>query len=68
MKNKKKKYSYMGNLGFMVKNHWAYDKSYIILQISDLLRYKQINPPSRFFGKGEFIVLKINHNVVYNRS
>lgn len=33
LKNKKKKYSYIGNLGFMVKNHWSYDKSYIILQL-----------------------------------
>lgn len=33
LKNKKKKYTYFGNLGFMVKNHWGYDKSYIILQV-----------------------------------
>lgn len=33
LKNKKKKYSYIGNLAFMVKNHWGYDKSYMILQV-----------------------------------
>ena len=55
LKNKKKKYSYMGNMGFMVKNHWVYDKSYIILQISDLLRYNQINPLPVFSERGNLL-------------
>lgn len=33
MSSKNKKYSYISNLRFMLKEHWKFDKSYLILQI-----------------------------------
>lgn len=33
MKVKSKKYSYFSNLKFMLKNHWEFDKSYLIMQL-----------------------------------
>ena len=29
----KKKYNYFSNLKFMLKEHWSFDKSYVIMQI-----------------------------------
>ena len=29
----KKKYNYFSNLGFMLREHWDFDKSYVIMQI-----------------------------------
>ena len=33
MKTKRKKYNYFSNLKFMLKEHWKFDKAYLILQI-----------------------------------
>lgn len=33
MNSKHKKYSYFSNLKFMLKEHWKFDKSYVIMQI-----------------------------------
>ncbi len=33
MSSKRKKYNYPGNLKFMLREHWDFDKSYVLLQI-----------------------------------
>ena len=33
MSSKRKKYNYFNNLKFMLKEHWSFDKSYVLLQI-----------------------------------
>lgn len=33
MSSKRKKYNYFSNLKFMLKEHWVFDKSYVIMQI-----------------------------------
>ena len=33
MSSKRKKYNYFSNLKYMLKEHWSFDKSYVLLQI-----------------------------------
>lgn len=61
MKVKRKKYNYFNNLRFMLKHHWNFDKSYILLQAG-------LSPVEAFMSVLAAFLPKLVLDCIENRS